>query len=439
MTRRILALLLWITTATSAMSHAQTRLTLADAIARARSQNPDARAAEIAEREALTRVDQARAGYFPRVDFSEAWQRGNQPVFVFGSLLAQRRFTESNFAIAALNHPDPVSNHRGALTLGQVAFDGGMTRAGVRSAHRGVDAAAIMKAQAARDLAVTATEAFGQVLMADAFARAAAAAVETAEDDATRARQRREAGLVTDADVLALDVHLAQMREQRIRAEADARVARARLNQVMGAPLDERFELDGTLAPPEASAPAAVMEDEAVRGRPEVRLAAIQVAVAENARTMARAAFLPQVGLQGGWEWNGHTFADRASSWFVGAEVRVNLFHGLADRARLAEANETIAKRRVELEKAESLVRLDVRATIARLEAARARTDVGRAAVAQAREAQRIVRDRYENGMADVTALLRAANAVLQADAQDVAARVEVLLQTAALDRALGR
>ena len=30
----------------------------------------------------------ARAGYFPTISFSEAWQRGNQPVFVFGSLLS---------------------------------------------------------------------------------------------------------------------------------------------------------------------------------------------------------------------------------------------------------------------------------------------------------------------------------------------------------------
>ena len=41
--------------------------------------------------------------------------------------------------------------------------------------------------------------------------------------------------------------------------------------------------------------------------------------------------------------------------------------------------------------------------------------------------------------MLDVTSLLRAANAVVMAEAQDVAARVDVLLQVAALDRALGR
>jgi hypothetical protein len=44
-----------------------------------------------AEREAARRVTRARAGYWPRVDVTESWQRGDQPVFVFSALLAQRR------------------------------------------------------------------------------------------------------------------------------------------------------------------------------------------------------------------------------------------------------------------------------------------------------------------------------------------------------------
>jgi hypothetical protein len=41
---------------------------------------------------------------------TETVQRGNRPVFVFGSLLSQRRFTAANFALPALNHPDPITS-----------------------------------------------------------------------------------------------------------------------------------------------------------------------------------------------------------------------------------------------------------------------------------------------------------------------------------------
>ena len=80
-------------------------------------------AARPAEREAAQRVIQARAGYWPKVDLLESWQRGNQPVFVFSSLLAQRQFTAANFALDALNHPEALDNFRSAVTVEQPLFD----------------------------------------------------------------------------------------------------------------------------------------------------------------------------------------------------------------------------------------------------------------------------------------------------------------------------
>ena len=115
----------------------------------------------------------------------------------------------------------------------------------------------------------------------------------------------------------------------------------------------------------------------------------------------ARAAFLPQVAAQGGWELNGGAWNSRSSSWVAGAVARINLFHGLADKARLAEAREQATRRALEKDKAETMARLDVQIAIARLEAARASEAVGRAAADQARESRRIIRDRYESGLTD--------------------------------------
>ena len=123
----------------------------------------------------------------------------------------------------------------------------------------------------------------------------------------------------------------------------------------------------------------------------------------------------------------------------MGAVARINVFHGLADKARLAEAREYAARRAIEKGKAETMARLDVQIAIARLEAARASELVGRAAADRARESRRIVRDRYESGLTDAAMLLRSADAVQQADAQQIAARVNVLTATATLQRAIGR
>ena len=97
------------------VASAQTPLTLEDAIKRAQAETADARALASSIDEATARIQRAESGYWPRIDLSETVQRGNQPVYVFSSLLSQRRFTAANFAIPALNHPDPVTNTRTAV------------------------------------------------------------------------------------------------------------------------------------------------------------------------------------------------------------------------------------------------------------------------------------------------------------------------------------
>lgn len=439
MTRYGSVLLVCLTTAFAATAGAQTRLTLADAVARAKTQNLDMRAAQMAEREALHQQVQARAGYYPRVDLTEAWQRGNQPVFVFSSLLAQRRFTAEDFALNALNRPGPLNNFRAGLTVEQSLFDPAVGPA-VRSAGIARESAAATRTLVEQDLAVAATEAYGRVLVAIASKQAAASAVEAARADREVAGHRRDAGLATDADVLQLDVHLARMHEQQIRAEADERISRDRLNEVMGERLDTVFVLD---ALPETAPPTPTdlprLEEESLQHRADVKLMALQEQLAGAEHKAARAAFLPQVAAQAGWEANGVDWSTRASSWTIAVVARVNLFHGFADRARVAAAAEQQARRGVEREKAETAARLDVRAALARLEAARASEAAGRAAAAQSRESRRIVRDRYESGLADVASLLRAAEAVQQAESREIAARVEVVVAAAALERALGK
>jgi outer membrane protein TolC len=418
---------------------AQTPLTLPEAIARARGQNPDAGSAAAAEREAAQRVPQARAGYLPKVDVVESWQRGNQPVFVFSSLLAQRQFTANDFALGALNHPEATDNFRSAITFEQSLFDGA-TGANVAAAGVGHTMASVNRLMVDQDLAASVTGAYGRVLVAAAAAQSAAAAVDTARADRELAGNRRDAGLATDADVLQLDVYVSRTAEQQIRAASDERIARAELNQLMGEPLGALFVLDrfpGASVIEATDLPA--LEAEALENRPDVKLAALREELAGATHSAARAAFLPQVALQGGWEFNGGEWSTRASSWVVGAVARINVFRGLADKARLAEATERTTRLALESEKAKTGARLEVHTAVARLEAARASEAVGRAAVAQARESQRIVRDRYEAGLADVASLMRAAEFLIQAEAQQTAAQVAVLTETAALARTLGR
>ena len=423
----------------AAPAAAQERVSLQQAVSATLSNNPDVRAANAGAREASAHADEARASYFPRVDFVEAWQRGNNPVFVFGSLLMQQRFTMANFALDALNHPDAVTNYHGAFMLDQPLFDSARLT-GIRASRIGREMAATGVAELRAELTLATTKVYGGLVQAVANRRAADAAVETAQDDLTRAKQRRDVGMVTDADVLSLEVHVAQMKERQIRAVSAEQIARAQLNRLMGAPLDREIAVEEPAPVAPATLPSlADAEAAALKSRPASQRADLQLAMSRVNHVGAKWAFLPQVSVQGSYEMNGAKFGDRASSWTIAGMARINLFAGFGDTARLKAAAAAEARAAAERDSTQAALRLDVRTARAELEGAIAREAVGRAAVAQARESQRIIRDRYESGMAGVTDVLRAASAVLDAELLRASSLVDVLVGQAAFDRAIGR
>lgn len=419
---------------------AQSVLTLDEATTQALGGNRALEATRSGAREAAAREAEARSGYFPRVSLIESWQRGNNPVFVFSSLLSARQFGAHNFAIDALNHPDATGFFHGAVAVDQVLFDGGRTGGGVDMAAHARKFAEAGRDEQALGLTVEVARAYGRVLRGDAETKAAAAAVAAAQEDVTRAERRRDAGTVTEADVLSITVHLAAMRQRAIQAAGEAAIARAELNRLRGVAIDADFAVQEPAPPVAAALPAwTALVAEAEAGRPELQRGAAAVGMAEAGRRQAKSAWWPQVAAQAAYQFDGISFADRVSAWTVGGEVRWSLATGGAAQASVRAATEAEQRARLAHEDARAAVQVDLRAALSRLQSATAREDVARATVAQARESQRIVRNRYDAGMTGVSDVLGAATAVLEAETSRLSALVDRIEAHAALSRALGR
>jgi outer membrane protein TolC len=68
------------------------------------------------------------------VDFVEGFTRGNNSVYVFGTLLTQRQFTAANFALGFLNTPPPLDDFRTAFLATMPLYDAGQTSRMVQNA-----------------------------------------------------------------------------------------------------------------------------------------------------------------------------------------------------------------------------------------------------------------------------------------------------------------
>jgi outer membrane protein len=419
---------------------AQDDLTLDAALREALSQNAALRAARAGAAEASEYVGDARASWFPRVSFTESWQRSDQPVFVFSSRLGARQFAAANFAIDALNHPDAIGYFRSAIGAEQVLFDGGRRRSAIESARLRSDISKLVSDEAAAALVSAATETYGRILVAEAGTRAAHAALQFALEDVAGAERRRDAGMATDADVLALAAQVTAFRQREIDSQTDATVATAELNRLTGAPIDRVFRVSEPAAGIEsAQLPLNTALAEADANRPELRRAQAAIDRARAERSGVRAAVIPQVAVQAAYDFSGTSLTSRASSWIVGGELRWNLSLGGAEVARSRAARHAQTRATAEAEDVRAGVRVEVVTAVRRLESARARQAVGRAAVAEARERQRIIRDRFEAGVAGVTDVLQASSAVMDAEIRRIAAVVDELNSEALLRRAIGR
>ena len=419
---------------------AQGPLSLKDAARLALEKHPSVEAAGAEVKAAETRVEQARSGYLPKLNYTESWQRSDNPVFVFSSLLTQHQFSERNFAIGPLNRPDAMNKFQSQLVVDQPLWDAGMTKKQVRAAGLGQQLAGEEERRTRMAVIASVVRAYNGIILSQESLRVAQEAVRSAEADLERAENVRAAGMATDADVLAIRVHLAAMREQEIRRGYDVRIAQAALNEALGLPLDTPHDLTTALVPlPAVETPLAKDEESARESRPEARQARLGFSLAQNQTELARSSLLPQISFRLAFEADRQRFIDRGgANWLAAASLRWNLFNGFADKARIAEANQQAIRARAEERQVNAAVSLDVRRAHLDLQAAGERIQVAEAAVSAAEENLRIVKNRYESGLSNVTDLLRSETALSDTRVRRLAAVHDQRLAAAALELAAG-
>ena len=420
---------------------AQEALSLRQAVDLALRSNPLVAAAGAGEKEAEARIRQARSGYLPRVQFSESLQRGNNPVFVFSSLLTQHQFTQANFALGPLNRPDALSNYQSRLTVEQVLFDSRRTSRSVEAARFTRQLAGQDTRRSHSDVILSVLRAYFGVQLAGKNLEVARQSHESALADLERAESIYRSGRSTRADVLAVRVHLAAMREQEIRASNEQAVARAALNDALGVSLDRAFDLTTPLES-SAAAPEATLEHYgrlAAEHRPEIRQADLAEKLARTQQQVAASAYWPEVAFQAMVEADRQNFlSNGGANWFTAVTLRWNLWNGGETKARVEQARFAESRAGALRQRADSAIQLEVHKAYLDVRAAAQRVEVSSAAAAEAEEAHRIIQNRHQAGLTTVTELLRSETALAAARTRRLAAIYDHRVAAAALEHAAG-
>ncbi len=275
------------------------------------------------------------------------------------------------------------------------------------------------------------SRAFYTILKARQFIRAAEAAVSSFEKNAAIARKRLEGGTLLKADVLDIEVRLAQAREDLVRARNSNALAERALRNLLGIEGGE-FAVADTA--PVARAP----ESADFSTRAELAAARQRERAAQEQVRSAKSGYLPRVSAFGSVDYDyGTRYNSDGKSYTAGALAQWDIWDGRLTRAKVREAEANLESAREEERKLRLALDLEVEQARLELKAASERLAVTEQVVAQAAESADLTRGRFEQGLALATQLMDAETALVAARVRRAEAEADQRIAVAALRKAL--
>ena len=393
---------------------AQEPLTLRQAINVAFGRSPEAAIARAGNLDANLAAGMARTQLLPQLGFTEDISRGNDPVYAFGTRLRQRQFTQADFALNALNFPQPIGNFSTRFSGQWVAFDSFKTQKEIHRADLYRESASSSAKAVDQQIVFHVVAAYQQVLYAQREIGVAQHEQETAAALLNSVDEHVKAGLAVESDRMSALVNVASRKEELIAAEGDLELAWAALREAMGAPDLKSTELKPI--EPHAFPQGALGEEmaKAAKARPDLMALGQARSAQASAVGAAMSDFGPRVSAYGNWEEDRTSFAGSGgNNWVAGVQISVDILP-VGKRAQLAR--ESAAKQKIDAQvaAAERHLRLEVSQAHIHQQTAALQMETARAAMDQAAESLRILKNRYSAGLTTITDLLRGDDAERQ-------------------------
>lgn len=261
-----------------------------------------------------------------------------------------------------------------------------------------------------------------------------------------------EVGLAVDNDLLRIESKRSELLYQREKVINGERMCRMALCNAIG--IDPDTEILPTDTLPACTPPADKGID--ITQRPELHLLEMQVDASEQQVKMARADFLPTVGMSVGYSYYGNIkmkgMADMGDGnympfsqeyrdgIFMGVlSVNIPIFHWGEGSKKVRKSRYEVENARLSLEHNRSLMELEARQASMNLSDGENMIRTADIALQQAEENLRVMKDRYNESMASLTDLLDAQTQWHQARSNCIEAVTQYQIYLTAWQKANGR
>ena len=358
-------------------------MTLEDCIKLALLNNPAIQSAIGTKEIYKTKIGQAWSAYFP--------------TFSLGLTYSRARSLDKN-----------ASKHNlysmPGIEASQLVYDFGKTQTAAKIAKKTFEASDDNLQATINNVIYNVKESYYNLLFTLQQEHVYADTVANYEAHLEQAQDYYNIGTKPKIDVITAQYNLGDAKLNLIKAKHNVDIAYARLNNAMGLPEQMGYSIDEKFALPVYDFEFKTLFDKASEMRPEL-LAAEKKAEASKILVKAtKVAFLPDLGVFGGYT-NGGTKMAETYSFQFGGGLQYQSTNLMLLKKQVDEAKATYKRDYADLEQEKQSVYLDVKAALINFDNAKESIPVAKLSLLNAKEQYELASGRYKTGLSDIIEL----------------------------------
>ncbi|HNX91649.1 MAG TPA: TolC family protein [Candidatus Omnitrophota bacterium] len=364
---------------------------------------------------AIARRFQAATGLMPKVVGLSSMTTSDDQVYVFGTLLRQRSFTQDDFALSHLNDPSSRTNYNIGLHAEMPLFDALKTIYKVKAAESLVASAKHDEMFTKMEAILIAFDVYSHAVMLEKMIEITDDACARSESDIKQAEELKQKGLVLGADFYAAKVILGRLKSIRNELVQKRSGLNAVMNILMGEAPNKQIQTVDVLKNAFAEQrEMGLWLDEAYKLRPD--LCSLDEVIHAQGFELEREkmSMLPNISAFGDLNENTQDFNKGGGSFAVGIKGSMDLFDP-EYFARVKISKNELRKLELDRTIARDAVARDISEELAKYHAFAANMSIMNEMSEDSKQAVALMAPLYQEGRKSILDLLETRSAYVNA------------------------
>jgi len=377
-----------------------------------------------------SRIGQAKANYYPQINWSSSYSRIKPASGSSGS--------SSGIPSGSLGNSNKAfDQYSTGFGLSQTIFDFGKTPTQVKIQNLNLDSSRSDLRNTTDQIILAVKQAYYGVVQAKYNVLVAEDTVKQTQQHLEQAKGFYEVGTKPKFDVTKAEVDLSNAKLNLIRNENAFKISIVNLNNAIGIPAAPEYTLDEnmTFAKYEITLEDAL--EKAYKNRPDLQSIVTKNQAAENSVQLAKTGYYPVLAGNASYDWSGEKFP-LEHGWNVGATVSFPLFSGFLTKYQVEEAKANLNVLKANEESLRQTIFLEVQEAYLTLRAAEEAIPTAKLGVEQAQENLDIANGRYAAGVGNPIEVTDAEVGLANARTSYIQALYVDKVAQASLEKAMG-